>query len=85
MKRTVIAVVLLLSIRLIAQTPAPSANPKVRTVTGFVRLDRNTYEEQIADTLTVLRSVKAGFGSSALRFDAMFIRALKSALRGNRR
>ncbi len=73
MKRTVLAVVLLLSIQLIAQTPAPSANPKVRTVTGFVRLDRNTYEEQISDTLTVLRSVKAAFGSSGYEVQSLRI------------
>jgi uncharacterized protein len=72
-KRTVLAVVLLLSSQLIAQIPAPSANPKVRTITGFVRLDRNTYEEQIADTLTVLRSVKAGFGSSGYEVQSLRI------------
>ena len=61
-KRIILAVVLLLSIHLSAQSPA--SNPKVRTVTGFVRLDRNTYEEQIAEALTVLRHVKAAFGSA---------------------
>ena len=70
-KRITLAILLLLSIRISAQTPA--SNPKVRTVTGFVRLDRNTFEEQIADTLTVLRHVKAAFGSSGYEVQSLRI------------
>ena len=70
-KRTALIVLLLLSFQLSAQNP--SAKPKVRTVTGFVRLDRKTYEEQIADTLTVLRSVKAAFGSSGYEVQSLRI------------
>jgi hypothetical protein len=70
-KRTALIVLLLLSLHLSAQNP--SANPKVRTITGFVRLDRKIYEEQIADTLTVLRSVKAAFGSSGYEVQSLRI------------
>jgi uncharacterized protein (UPF0210 family) len=35
--------------------------PKVRAITGFIRLDRTRYAQQIADTLSVLRAAKAEF------------------------
>jgi uncharacterized protein (UPF0210 family) len=35
--------------------------PKVRAITGFVRLDRARYVQQITDTLSVLRAAKAEF------------------------
>jgi uncharacterized protein len=35
--------------------------PKVRAITGFIRLDRARYAQQIADTLSVLRAAKAEF------------------------
>jgi hypothetical protein len=35
--------------------------PKVRTVTAFVRLDRNQYQKQIADALVMLRQAQAAF------------------------
>jgi hypothetical protein len=35
--------------------------PKVRAITGFVRLDRANYAQQIAETLTVLRTAKSEF------------------------
>jgi hypothetical protein len=41
MKRIVLAVVLVISLQAVAQTvaaPAASSNPKVRAITGFVRL-----------------------------------------------
>ena len=40
---------------------AASAKPKVRAITAFIRLDTATYEQQIADTLTMLRAAKAAF------------------------
>jgi uncharacterized protein len=56
MKRVAITVLLLLSIPLVAQS-----KPKVRTVTGFVRIDPATYQKQIADALIVLRMAKREF------------------------
>src|SRR5712672_3385194 len=35
--------------------------PKVRAITAFVRIDRDHYEQQIADALTMLRSAKAAY------------------------
>src|SRR5260370_24191559 len=67
MKRIILAVVLAVSLQAVAQVssvPTASSNPKVRAITGFVRLDRATYQKQIADALVVLRRVKAEFESS---------------------
>lgn len=63
MKRAVLAVALVLTVQLAAQTSAPiaSSNPKVRAITAFVRLDKGTYQKQIADTLVVLRKAKSEF------------------------
>ena len=49
-------VCLLLVILFVAFTCfAQSTKPKVRAITGFVRLDRAQYQQQIAETLVVLR------------------------------
>src|ERR1700693_813821 len=42
------------------QAPAYT-RPKVRAITGFVRLEQKHYTQQIAETLAVLRAAKAGF------------------------
>ena len=65
-----IAVCLLLTSAL-GQAPPP-AKPKVRTVTAFVRLDRNNYRQQVAEALTLLRAAKqeltqAGYEVETLR------------------
>jgi uncharacterized protein (UPF0210 family) len=70
-KRIAVAVILLLSIQLAAQTS--TSNPKVRTITGFVRLDRSTMQKQIADTLVVLRSAKSKFESSGYEVQSLRI------------
>jgi hypothetical protein len=65
-KRIAFAVFLIVSIQMTAQrspTPAASPNPKVRAITGFVRLDRPTYQKQIAEALLVLRRLKSEFES----------------------
>jgi uncharacterized protein len=38
-----------------------TSRPKVRAITAFVRIDRAHYENQIAETLKMLRTAKAGF------------------------
>src|ERR1700722_16840914 len=66
MKRIILAVVLVVSMQAAAQSSlaaTASSNPKVRAITGFVRLDRATYQNQIADALVVLRGAKAEFES----------------------
>lgn len=73
MKRIILAVILVVSIQLAAQTsshPSPS-NPKVRAITAFVRLDRTTYQQQIADALVVLRKAKAEFESSGYEVETI--------------
>ncbi len=67
-KRIILAILLLLSLPLAAQ-----ANPRVRTITGFVRLDRRTMQTQLADTLTVLRSAKTEFESSGYEVQSLRI------------
>jgi uncharacterized protein (UPF0210 family) len=66
-KQIALAVILVMSALLAAQTGSiadPSSNPKVRTITAFVRLDRAKYQQQIAEALVVLRKAKADFESS---------------------
>ncbi len=74
MKRIALVVFLAVSIQLAAQTssaPSGSPNPKVRAITGFVRLDRPTYQKQIADALVVLRKVKGEFESSGYEVESL--------------
>jgi uncharacterized protein len=74
MKRVLLAVVLVISLQAAAQSssaPAASSNPKVRAITGFVRLDRPTYRKQITDALVVLRRAKAEFESSGYEVETL--------------
>jgi uncharacterized protein (UPF0210 family) len=74
MKRVLLAVVLVISLQAAAQSssaPAASSNPKVRAITGFVRLERPTYRKQITDALVVLRRAKAEFESSGYEVETL--------------
>lgn len=75
MKRLLmIAAVTWLSLPLAAQTgSAPTANPKVRAITAFVRLDRSTWEKQIGETLTVLRKAQGEFESAGYQLESIRI------------
>src|SRR5882762_6119642 len=56
--------VALLGTLLFAAVVAPASaaeKPKVRTITAFVRLDTTQYQQQVTDTLTMLRNAKARF------------------------
>ncbi len=68
-------VVMFLVAPLFAQSaPAPvSSLPKVRAITGFVRLDRDTYQQQIADTLSVLRKAKSEFEAKGYQVESVRI------------
>jgi uncharacterized protein (UPF0210 family) len=72
-KRIALAVVLLVSVHLVAQTSAPSnpLNPKVRAITGFVRLDKATYEKQVAEALVVLRKAKSEFEAAGYQVETL--------------
>lgn len=62
MRRIAIAVLLVVCTCVAAWAQEPvSSKPKVRAITGFVRLDQTTWEKQVAETLTVLRKVKSEF------------------------
>src|SRR2546425_29341 len=53
--------VLLLAIASAAAQAQHYNKPKVRAITGFVRLERANYAAQIAETLAVLREAKREF------------------------
>ncbi len=74
MKRIVFVAVLLISAHLIAQSssaPASSSNPKVRAITGFVRINTESYQTQIASALVVLRKAKAEFESAGYEVETV--------------
>lgn len=57
---------------LFAQSNATAtANPKVRAITGFVRLEQGTWDRQVAETLTVLRKVKSEFEASGYQVESL--------------
>jgi len=76
MKRLVLLAVSLMPIQMLAQTGASSdatGNPKVRAITGFVRVDRSQFEKQVAETLTVLRKVKGEFEAAGYQVESVRI------------
>jgi hypothetical protein len=73
-RRIAFAVILIVSVQLVAQTSSsttPSSNPRVRAITAFVRLDREIYQQQIADALVVLRKAKADFESAGYEVETI--------------
>jgi len=73
-KQIALAAILIVSTSLAAQTgsiAAPPANPKVRAITAFVRLDRAKYQQQITEALVVLRKAKADFESSGYEVETI--------------
>ena len=74
MTRIILAVVLVVSMQAAARSNSAataSSNPKVRAITGFVRLDRATYQKQIVDALVVLRKVESEFESSGYKVETV--------------
>ena len=62
MHKTKLIVTVLFCVLASAANAAPDASkPNVRAITAFVRLDRSTYEKQIAETMQVLNAAKAEF------------------------
>ncbi|HEY6971981.1 MAG TPA: DUF711 family protein [Candidatus Angelobacter sp.] len=66
LRRRVIAIVLLIvshcsSVNAPAQQPQTNTRPKIRTITAFVRLNRENYKTQVADALRMLRGAKSEF------------------------
>jgi len=60
-----------------AQTPE-FTKPRVRAITGFVRLDRDHYAQQITETLAVLRAAKGEF--EKLAYEVQTIRIVTQPL-----
>ncbi|MBS1804176.1 MAG: DUF711 family protein [Acidobacteria bacterium] len=56
-----------------ASTAASTVKPKVRAITGFVRLDRATWEKQIAETLVVLRKAQKEFELAGYQVESVRI------------
>ena len=64
----------------IAQSPATNAAPpktlplpKIRTVTAFVRLNRATYQAQVAEALKMLRAAKDAFTKAGYEVETLRI------------
>src|SRR4030095_17219132 len=49
------------------------SKPKVRAITGFVRLDRIQYAKQVTDALEVLRAVKREFEKQGYEVESLRI------------
>jgi len=69
---TVIAIAILPLPLCAQQSGAGAVAPKIRTVTAFIRMDRQTYRAQVADALKMLKAargelVKAGYEVETIR------------------
>jgi uncharacterized protein (UPF0210 family) len=74
MTRFVLALLLLMPIQLSSQTARATevtTKPKVRAITGFIRLDPTQYRQQIAGALVVLRKAKAEFESRGYEVETL--------------
>jgi uncharacterized protein (UPF0210 family) len=74
MKRIALSVILAMSVLIsayAAPTPAPASNPKVRAITGFIRIDPQNYKKQVADALVVLRKAKSEFEVSGYQVETL--------------
>jgi uncharacterized protein len=60
-----------------AEAPAAAAKepaqPKVRTITAFLKLDRATYQQQITDTVDFLNEAKAAFEQAGFEVQTLRI------------
>src|SRR5215813_12771796 len=63
----------LLLILLLATAAYAQSKPKVRAITGFVRLDHARYQQQIAGTLAVLRETKKQFEAAGYEVETVRI------------
>lgn len=55
-----------------AQTAAPP-HPKIRAITAFIRLDRQNYQAQVANALTMLRAAKDDFSKAGYEVETIRI------------
>jgi uncharacterized protein (UPF0210 family) len=69
------AVLLIALVPALAQTQpsAAASQPKVRTVTAFIRMDRQNFRQQVADALTMLRQAKDDFTKAGYEVETIRI------------
>ena len=53
--------------------PAGAAQPKIRTITAFVKLDRSAYRAQVEDALKMLRAASAEFARAGYEVETIRI------------
>ena len=51
----------------------PHAQAKIRTITAFIRLERQNYKSQVADAMTMLRTAKAEFANAGYEVETLRI------------
>jgi uncharacterized protein len=74
LRQKLIGILLLAVIATAAAAQPPSyTKPKIRAITGFVRLDRATYAQQIAETLSVIRAAKGEFEKQGYEVETLRI------------
>lgn len=56
-----------------ANSQSPVVRPKIRTITAFVRMDRQSYQSQVGDALTMLRAAKEEFTRSGYEVETIRI------------
>ena len=73
MKRIVCTLVIALGMHAAQHSclAAESSKPKVRAITGFVRLDKAHFDQQISEALSVLRKVTAGFNAAGYEVETL--------------
>jgi uncharacterized protein len=71
MKRLAFALALLLLSQASGRSVSVNSNPKVRAITGFVRLNPENYQKQVSDALIVVRKVKAEFEASGYEVETV--------------
>ena len=68
-----IATLLLAVVAAVTAQAQNYTRPKVRAITGFVRLDREGYAQQIAEALSVLRAAKGEFAKQGYEVETLRI------------
>ena len=70
---TRIACLLLLIASLASAQQDANAKPKIRTITAFIRMDRENYAAQVADALAMLKRAKAEFNNAGYEVETLRI------------
>lgn len=71
MKRVVLLLTVLLATHALCRHGSTDANPKIRAITGFVRINPAVYEKQVSDALAVLGKVKAQFEAAGYEVETV--------------